>query len=267
MAAVTFPHYSSMCVRVWRALCLMIKLSIILMLVFIASSVYHHDITHLSHTLPRVNLSDLADTRLLCVPAVCEEDGGASLDVLVLVHSALENRHAREAIRASWGSDKTSVGIVSAVVFILGFSQNTTDQAMVNTESREHEDIVQAEFMDSYRNLSYKNLLGLHWVTLYCPSARLVVKTDDDYFLDLYGIHHLSQEILADKRFLTGGLLACPMIVNSAVYRDPSDSYTGRWAITEAELSPARLSKWQRRGSKRDYYPPYCTGTLYHCTL
>ena len=35
------------------------------------------------------------------------------------------------------------------------------------------------------RNLSYKNVLGHYWVSTYCPAARLVVKLDDDFFVDL----------------------------------------------------------------------------------
>ena len=36
-----------------------------------------------------------------------------------------------------------------------------------------------------FRNLSYKAILGHHWISSYCPEADLVVKSDDDFFVDL----------------------------------------------------------------------------------
>ena len=30
----------------------------------------------------------------------------------------------------------------------------------------------QADFQDSYRNMTYKNLLGLAWLVSWCPQAR-----------------------------------------------------------------------------------------------
>lgn len=244
------------------------RYTIILILISILSiTLYHHTTPH--HTLPRVNLSDsLPDTQLLTSPGVCGDGGGDGVDILTLVHSAVENVEARENIRDSWGRDKTSLGIVSVVVFILGVSNNATEQQQLQQESLLHGDIVQGEFLDTYRNMSYKNLLGLHWVTLYCSKVKMIVKTDDDYFVDLYGIHHIAQELLANPAFRNGSLLACPMLVNSKVFRDFNDPYTGRWAISESELPPARLSKWQKKGSKRDFYPTYCTGihTSISCT-
>ena len=62
-------------------------------------------------------------------------------------------------------------------------------------------DIVQGSFVDSYRwwhgkwyicrqdnfhrNLSYKAILGHHWISHNCPEVDLVVKSDDDFFVDI----------------------------------------------------------------------------------
>ena len=37
-----------------------------------------------------------------------------------------------------------------------------------------------------HRNLSYKAILGHHWISSYCPEADLVLKSDDDFFVDLH---------------------------------------------------------------------------------
>ena len=41
-----------------------------------------------------------------------------------------------------------------------------------NFYSTSNRNIVQADFIDSYRNMSYKNLLGLAWLSSWCPQAR-----------------------------------------------------------------------------------------------
>ena len=145
-------------------------------------------------------------------------------------------------------------------MFILGLGDNATHQAEVEDESLLNDDIVQADFRDAYRNMSYKNLLGLNWVSHICPQAKLIVKTDDDYFIDIYGIHHFSKELLSNPGFVNGSVLACPMLLNSVVFRDFENKVFGRWAITHEELPSSRIQKWRREGSNNDNYPPYCAG-------
>nr|KAG5709903.1 hypothetical protein BaRGS_029945 [Batillaria attramentaria] len=51
-------------------------------------------------------------------------------------------------------------------------------------------DTVQADFIDSYENLSLKGVLGLNWVTHHCPQVRFVFKMDDDVFVDTSKLLH-----------------------------------------------------------------------------
>ena len=64
----------------------------------------------------------------------------------------------------------------------------------VEKEKNIHNDIIQGSFHDSYRNLSYKNVFGLLWVSKFCQNAKFIVKTDDDIYLDLYEIFTLTQQ-------------------------------------------------------------------------
>ena len=61
-------------------------------------------------------------------------------------------------------------------------------QENIAKENEEHHDIVQGDFLDTYRNLSYKNIMGKLWVSQFCEQAEFVVKTDDDQFIDLYEV-------------------------------------------------------------------------------
>ena len=71
------------------------------------------------------------------------------------------------------------------------FSGSTPDgklQEAIDEENVSHHDIIQGDFLDSYRNLSYKNIMGKLWVSEFCQAAQLVIKTDDDQYVDLYGV-------------------------------------------------------------------------------
>jgi len=41
---------------------------------------------------------------------------------------------------------------------------------------------MQADFMDGYRWLTNKTVVGLHWAQTFCPTAKFILKTDDDGF-------------------------------------------------------------------------------------
>ena len=56
-------------------------------------------------------------------------------------------------------------------------------------------DIVQGDFVDTYRNLSLKAVVGNLWVSKFCSQAEFVVKTDDDMFVDLYEVKNFSLSI------------------------------------------------------------------------
>ena len=71
---------------------------------------------------------------------------------------------------------------------------STTDQDVqmsLEEESQQHGDLVQGDFLDTYRNLSYKAIMGSIWVAEFCGQAEFVVKIDDDCFLDLYEVKNM----------------------------------------------------------------------------
>ena len=40
--------------------------------------------------------------------------------------------------------------------------------------------------MEHYRNLTYKHIMGLKWLSTFCSNARTVVKVDDDTFVNVF---------------------------------------------------------------------------------
>ena len=52
------------------------------------------------------------------------------------------------------------------------------------------------DFLDTYRNLSYKSILGKLWVSNFCEQADFVIKADDDMFVDLYATFFFTRHII-----------------------------------------------------------------------
>ena len=44
----------------------------------------------------------------------------------------------------------------------------------IEKEAKTEGDLVQGDFMDSYHNLSYKNVMGKLWASNFCPQAVAV---------------------------------------------------------------------------------------------
>ena len=67
-------------------------------------------------------------------------------------------------------------------------------------ENEQHRDLVQGNFLDTYYNLTYKSVMGHLWVSEFCRQAELVVKADDDIYVDLYGALSLATRLRKNQR-------------------------------------------------------------------
>jgi len=52
-------------------------------------------------------------------------------------------------------------------------------------EKHLYDDLIVANFMDSYDNLTLKTMSALEWVDTYCNQSEFVLKTDDDMFINV----------------------------------------------------------------------------------
>ena len=89
--------------------------------------------------------------------------------------------------RSSWGNPDIP-GVVTKLAFFLGRPEDGKKQEKLQEENKKSGDIVQGDFLDTYRNLSYKAIMANLWVSEFCDQAEFVVKTDDDIFIDLYEV-------------------------------------------------------------------------------
>lgn len=118
--------------------------------------------------------------------------------LLVFVHSRVDNFEARQTIRSTWGSLQRSMHY--RLVFLIGLQErkNESIEQLLKDEQNLNDDLVRGNFIDTYRNLTYKHVCGMKFVLHHCSNARFIMKTDDDAFinifevLDLFGIANFS---------------------------------------------------------------------------
>ncbi|KAM6100863.1 beta-1,3-galactosyltransferase 4 [Pterocles gutturalis] len=190
-------------------------------------------------------LSPLPLDPILLSPAPC---GPSSPFLLVLVPSAPSHWSQRQAIRDTWASgqhpgwvEEQNLGLSTRTLFVLGLPEVGGVQEGIRAESSRYADVLQGSFSDTYANLTRKTLLLLRWAAARCPSARFVLKADDDVFVNL------------------------PALTNHlAALRNSQNLYLGRvhWWVRPNRLPdtrhhvPVALFPSAR-------FPPYCSGTAY----
>ncbi|KAI4498042.1 hypothetical protein M0802_006866 [Mischocyttarus mexicanus] len=155
--------------------------------------------------------------------------------LLLLIHSAPVNFPKRNVIRETWGQKSSDF----ILYFLVGFSEEYQEE--LEEENKKYQDLIQGNFLDAYRNMTYKHVMALKWATYYCPSAKYILKLDDDVFV----------HIPAMLDFLTHGLspwgarrlILCDLKSAAVVKR----SWRSKWRVSPLEY-PGR------------HYPLYCAG-------
>lgn len=165
--------------------------------------------------------------------------------LLLVVPVAPSNRAARDAIRETWGSQKRVLGQRVETLFMLGLSGAADagrQQEELWRESRQHRDLVQSDFLDSYRNLTIKTMMTLEWVASHCFHTSYVMKVDSDVFVQVGNLMKLLLDpSTAKENYMTG-----PVFWHNRVLRNPlSKFYMPRQVLPER------------------FYPPYPLGMSY----
>jgi len=68
---------------------------------------------------------------------------------------------------------------------IAGSTDNETILEGIETEKHLYDDLIVANFQDSYDNLTLKTMSSLEWMDAYCNQSEYILKTDDDMFINV----------------------------------------------------------------------------------
>ncbi|CAC5420975.1 B3GALT1 [Mytilus coruscus] len=158
--------------------------------------------------------------------------------LLVLVYSATCKFEDRQVIRKTFGSISKFDNKLIEYVFVLGQTANDTQQMDIEQESVKYKDMIQGNFIDSYRNLTYKRVFSLFWVNKFCNNVTYVIKIDDDITVNIPFLI----PYLRNKQNKTS-VLECFYLIEAGPYRD-------------------RRYKWYMSLSEYPFatFPPYCAG-------
>lgn len=168
-------------------------------------------------------------------------DFGRRLKIIILITSAPYHFDARNAIRQTWGHVQLRSDV--AMAFILGRSSRK-NELLIAEENNLYQDIILANFVDSYNNLTLKTTSILEWVDNYCNQARFVLKTDDDMFINIPKLLDFVTKHWKDKRKIFGKLAS-------------------KWKPIRKQTSKYYVSTQQY---KRSVFPSFTTGPAYLMT-
>ena len=170
--------------------------------------------------------------------------------LLVIVHSSVTHFEFRQLIR------KYNRINYSITIFLLGVLDDPGLQTQIEEESKQFGDIVQGSFHDTYSNLTLKHIMGLTWAAKFCSSAQLVMKMDDDIFVNYRLLDRMllvrypeSQSDGLVSRF-NHKMIGCYIQHKMKVIRNT----TSRWYVSDHEF-------------ENPYYPDFCSGWAYITTV
>lgn len=117
---------------------------------------------------------------------------------VILVASNPSMQERRKIIRETWASPdavksyKSTYNVDVLVFFVMG-STDSGRHVMdgVRQEHIEHRDVIQCQFLDAYRNLTFKALCALKWTSEYCSQADYVIRVSDDVFVNGYNLFEI----------------------------------------------------------------------------
>ncbi|BFZ02232.1 hypothetical protein BsWGS_05271 [Bradybaena similaris] len=128
-----------------------------------------------------------------------------SVDLLVAIQSSLINFDRRRLARQGRRNNEHSTRIV--YLFFTGKAANNMDalKDRIDYEAKVHGDIVQADIVDSARNMSLLSALILKWIVSYCPNVSFVVKKIDDGWMNYVQILQALRQKEADYKYFMMG--------------------------------------------------------------
>ncbi|XP_055909787.1 beta-1,3-galactosyltransferase 1 [Eupeodes corollae] len=209
-------------------------------------------------------LIDFKDFKFLINQAPCGRTNTAYF--LILVHSAPANDEKRQVIRETWGSVQSPH---IRLLFLVGAVNTIKLQHQLDVENSKYADLIQGNFVDDYRNMTYKHVMALKWFIYLCPKAKFLVKTDDDVFVNTLQLIEYVDLQRQQRPILSP--------FTPRTYQVPSSSDTNTSHIlnvlqsknflfcqrqAEARVKRSYRSKWRVSGKEYAgrYYPPYCPG-------
>ncbi|KAF7647162.1 hypothetical protein LDENG_00176650 [Lucifuga dentata] len=176
--------------------------------------------------------------------------------LLLAIKSTKLNFKNRQAIRQTWGqtgwvtgrerngsrgrTGRTAGGYIRRVFL---FGKNSEDvgeelSGLLHMESKRYGDMLQWDFVDTFFNLTLKDVLFWRWFSQFCSETHFVFKGDDDVFVNTPAMITFLQDQLQKPQgyksmrdFMVGDVIAAafPIRVADSKYFIPDSFFQGRY--------------------------------------
>lgn len=184
------------------------------------------------------------DHRVTIKPnGVCTE---AEPLIVAFVHSRAFDPTTRDIIRQTWANVTVYNHTSMRVIFTVGREMNDGRQNLILKEADQYGDLLQCDFVDTYRNLTRKQLCAMKWILENCPETDMIVKVDDDAFVNVYRLiafYHVYHSAISREK----DQVYCHVLPHHKPLRKSLFRKDKKWMVSYEEYA-------------KDHYPPYCAG-------
>lgn len=172
---------------------------------------------------------------------ICGESLGKEVFLLVVVNTDPTKFARRFSLRETWS--RRSMFRDVRIVYLMGIGKTAKINQKIKLENGIYGDIIQENFMDTYKNLTYKGIMSLKWIKEYCPHVKYILKCDDDVLVNSVQLLRYLWSLKSNNS------IYCNVLENMSVIRNKRS----KWYISELEYKPNK-------------FPPYCSGAAYVLT-
>lgn len=164
----------------------------------------------------------------------------------------------RKTLRETWANSEEFPNFRK--IFVLGLSKNETVNENIQEENEKYNDILQGNFIDSSRNLSYKSLIAWKWILYHsqnCLDASFILKIDDDVVLNTHSLLNFINSNTSIKR----------SIYSFFCNYNPEKTPVCRNKTTCNPLIYTSFEEYNENlYGINDYYSSFCSGTAFLMT-
>ncbi|KAM9374119.1 UDP-GlcNAc:betaGal beta-1,3-N-acetylglucosaminyltransferase 9 [Phaethornis superciliosus] len=167
---------------------------------------------------------------LINQPKKCRRIPGGPF-LLIAIKSVVEDFDRREIVRKTWGREGLVKGKQIQRVFLLGTLKNRTVlgswETLIHQESQMYRDILLWDFMDTFFNLTLKEIHFLNWAAEFCHNVKFIFKGDADVFVNIENIVDFLERRDPTEDLFVGDIIhnARPIRVQKSKYYIPEAMY------------------------------------------
>lgn len=165
----------------------------------------------------------------------------------------VDDFHKRQIIRQTWANKTYFKNLTTA--FIVGLSNETSINHQIKNEQEQFGDLIQGNFLDTYRNLSYKLLTVWKWADIYCSNAIYIARVQDDMFMNTFNMMKFLENeniFFPSYNFKNAKFtFICPPHIGSKPVRDLNSPFNKHY-VTHEEYNEQIYNMTK--------YPTYCSG-------